>query len=767
MSLKCRVVQWVYARSDLVSLVVIVGAVFVLLAPWLLDVDVAIVSPTELGTDFITKQWPNATYIVQAWQHWGEVPRWRTSAMGGVPIVGNPSMLLAYPPYWLIFLFPIGWAFTLYFAFHLVWAGWGVYGLARRVLTLSPGAALLAALAFSLSAKAIAHLGGGHIDVVAALAWLPWLWWSADRLARAPGWLSVAGTAVAVAAQALTHLPTLWLSVLPVGFWGLSVLLTDREPGASRRWLRAELAGLAALTLAAGLSAVQVCPMLELLPFSTRGAMTLSEASQYALPVPLLIGLLLPTALAFPEWVVYAGVVTLALVPASWLARDLVRGWRFLVILVLVGTVLSLGCATPLYSILFRVVPGMNWLRVPSRVMFLVQLALSLLAGMGWDGWGRAKLRRSPAIVRWWIALALLVIVGAAWTRWFPGVVAVSVGGLAVAMVVLLVLLLGHSRLQTARAYISLALAVLVVAEAVVLAPHLIARERVSALTVPAPVARFLTEQPGHFRAYSPRGLVSMMQAVAYELETVDGNDPFQFGYYVRWVNAASGCDLETYSVSVPACAGNEVDPQAYLRAQPDGTLLGVGNTRYVVTDHVLRQWSSLTWQSGAVRVYDNPAVLPRAFVVPEVAVEADDRAALMLLRTRRPTAVATVPYDPQGAVPAGTVYHTAQVVCWTSNSVEMQADGPGWLVVSQVWAPGWQAFVDGVEAQVYRTDVAFCGLPLTAGFHEVTLMYEPTGWMWGRWVSLGTVVLMVAVTVVAFWRRRTCFPARWFYAIL
>lgn len=739
-------------RVDWLLCLMIAVAVFILLAPWLLDESLAIISPTELGTDFITKQWPNAVYIAQAWQQWGQVPLWRTTAMGGVPIAGNPSMLLAYPLYWLVFLFPVSWAFTLYFALHLVWAGWGVYGLARRVLRLSPGGALLTALMFALSAKMAAHLGGGHIDIVAAVAWQPWLWLAVDRLARRPGWLPVVGAAVAAAAQALTHLPTLWLGALVIGCWGLYVRLADRATGALRRWLITGFAGLGAITLAAGLSAVQIWPLLELLPFSSRGAMTLSEAGQYALPVPLLVGLAIPTSLAFPEWVIYAGVVTLMLSPASWLARGRAREWGFLVALVILGLIFSLGCATPLFPLIFRLVPGMNWLRVPSRMMFLVQLAWALLAGMGWDALGRAGLRQKSALAGWWIVLILLLAIGAVWGYHFPSALAVPVGSVVVATMAMAVLMW---RSRARELYVSAALAALVVIEALALAPQFIARERMSALATSAPAVDFLTSQSGRFRVYSPHGLISLAQAVTNSIETVDGNDPFQFNHYVYWANAASGCDLEAYAVAVPACISNEVDPHAYLRAQPDGELLGIGNTRYVVADHFLSQWPSLIWQSGTMRVYENPAVLPRAFVVPSVVVESNDAAALTLLQTHNPKEIATVSRVPEGILPSGGLYCAGRVIRRTPNYVTAQADGPGWLLFGEVWSPGWRALVDGVPATVYRTDVTFCGLPIPDGSHTVTLMYAPSGWVWGRWVSLGAVVITTAITAVALWKQR------------
>ncbi len=734
-----------------VACTVVIVAVMALLAPWLFDRELAIVSPTQLGTDFITKQWPNATFVVRAVQQWGEIPLWRIAAMGGVPIIGNPSMLLLYPPYWLVFLFPIGWAFTLYFALHLVWAGWGVYGLARQVLRLSSGAALLAALAFALSAKMVAHLGGGHIDIVAAVAWLPWLWWAVDRLARQPDWLSLVGAAVSAAAQVLTHLPTLWLSAWVVGGWWLYVRVADRGPEALRRWWRCAFAGLGASVLALGLAAAQLCPMVELLPFATRSTMTLAEASRYALPVPLLIGLIFPMALAFPEWVIYPGVVTLALVPASGLARRSVRGWSFLLALAIVGTVFSLGQATPLYTGLFRVLPGMTWLRVPARAMFLVQLALALLAGVGWDG---VREKPSPALVSWWVLLVLLAAVGTAWAEWFPGVVMMSIGSLVVVVGMVAVLMM-RLRVRLSRRYALAALATLAVCEAVALSPQLIARDRVDDLTAPMPVGRFLAGQDGQFRVYSSHGLISLAQAVANGLETVDGNDPFQLGYYVRWANVAGGCDLEVYSVSVPACATDEVDPGAYLRALPEPVLLGVANVRYVVADHDLPHWASPIWQDGAVRVYENPAVLPRAFVVPTIEIEADDSSALALLRARGPAVVAVLADAPSRAPSAGGVYRPARVVHWAPNRIEVHADGPGWLVVSQVWAPGWRAYVDGVRTEMYRTNVAFCGLALPAGSHVVMLEYAPTGWVWGRWVSLVTVFGVVAGSPVALWGHR------------
>jgi hypothetical protein len=275
----------------------------------------------------------------------------------------------------------------------------------------------------------------------------------------------------------------------------------------------------------------------------------------------------------------------------------------------------------------------------------------------------------------------------------------------------------------------------------------------VSELVTPTPVVEFLNVQPGWFRTYSTHGLVSLAEAVIYDLEMVDGNDPFQFSYYVQWIDAATGCDLDAYSVSVPTCSGNEVDAQAYLRAQPSGKLLGIGGVRYVIADHAPNQWSSSVWRLGSVRVYENTEVLPRAFTVPTVIAEDGDATALALLQANDPTEMATVSSGPDSFSP-GALYHPAQVVRQGPNRIEVRANGPGWLVLSEIWAPGWRASLDGVPVKVYRTDVTFCGLPLSDGHHVVKLVYAPRGWTGGRFVSLGTVVVTAVITVGILWNR-------------
>jgi hypothetical protein len=84
---------------------------------------------------------------------------------------------------------------------------------------------------------------------------------------------------------------------------------------------------------------------------------------------------------------------------------------------------------------------------------------------------------------------------------------------------------------------------------------------------------------------------------------------------------------------------------------------------------------------------------------------------------------------------------------------VDATARRPGVLVVSDTWAPGWTATVDGHAADVERVDYVFRGVRVGAGRHHVVFAYRPLSWRIGWIVSVLALVGLLATIVVG--RRR------------
>jgi hypothetical protein len=126
--------------------------------------------------------------------------------------------------------------------------------------------------------------------------------------------------------------------------------------------------------------------------------------------------------------------------------------------------------------------------------------------------------------------------------------------------------------------------------------------------------------------------------------------------------------------------------------------------------------------------------------------------AALDWLAENDPARAAAVEGGPPLDGPEGT--WEAHILQLTPNCVQVEAQGPGLLVLSEVYDPDWHVWVDGQETEMYRTDGILRGVYLEAGSHEVTFVYRPAG-LWAGCVA--TVVgLIVTAALFLIGRRKT-----------
>jgi hypothetical protein len=145
----------------------------------------------------------------------------------------------------------------------------------------------------------------------------------------------------------------------------------------------------------------------------------------------------------------------------------------------------------------------------------------------------------------------------------------------------------------------------------------------------------------------------------------------------------------------------------------------------------------------GAVRVYRNSHAQKRAFVVGCVVEVAGAEEALAALVELDPARVAVV----EGETGLGCEEKPGSATVLVHGSTEVrvttQMAAPGLLVLTDTWYPGWEALVDGTPARLLRTNVAFRGVVLSEGDHEVVFRYRPM-WAWSlpfgicAWLVLG-----------------------------
>ncbi|MEZ4516030.1 MAG: hypothetical protein R3C44_04040 [Chloroflexota bacterium] len=310
----------------------------------------------------------------------------------GVPFLANSQVGFFYPfnwPLWALLETP--YAVSASILIHLVIAGLGTYLFARRVLDLSPVAALLAAMLFSLGGYLTAQVE--HINQLQGLAWLPWLFVAAQPV--------VGNSGTAISRSVDQDLFIRWRDLCPaIAGRAHAVRLYKRRgafvmvAGAShlrplKPGIRMASRGVAGCCcgVAVLLAAVQLLPTLELTGQSARqGGLSTAEVLSFSWHPLLITRSLLPGygQSLFTEYVAFLPLTALVLAMIGawrWRERPQILG---LLVLVIAGLILAMGRFTPVYWLLANL-PGFDLFRVPARWLVLYALGAALLAGLGWD----------------------------------------------------------------------------------------------------------------------------------------------------------------------------------------------------------------------------------------------------------------------------------------------------------------------------------------------------------------------------------------------
>jgi hypothetical protein len=99
------------------------------------------------------------------------------------------------------------------------------------------------------------------------------------------------------------------------------------------------------------------------------------------------------------------------------------------------------------------------------------------------------------------------------------------------------------------------------------------------------------------------------------------------------------------------------------------------------------------------------------------------------------------------GSVVPGT-YGATGIRSYSPEKIEMEVEIPGkngaLLASTERFAPGWNAWVDGVPQKVSKVNLYFRGIPVPAGRHTVTWKYEPE--LWRPLVAVSRLTLLLAL---------------------
>ncbi len=530
-------------------------------------------TPGAPFSDAVTSHLPAAEFLRQSVLDDGAFPVWRETLFAGQPFAADPLNKTAYPLQWLALIFPPVLHLDLMIALHLLIAGAGMWAWARS-FGLRDSAAGLSAVAYVLAPRLIGHTGAGHLDLVYALAWFPWLMWSIGQ-GGARCAVPLRRLLLLALFGALILLADLRLSLFAyalAGAYAIYEALRLRQPRQLMRFVLPLLL-IAVLTLSLTL------PLLGWRPYLTRGDLTSQDAGVFSLTPAQFLGLILPPRGGNVETLTYLGIPVLAL---AILGAVTARKW-FWAAAAGIAALYALGINAPFWSLLVRLIPALLWFRVPSRAWFVVALIAPLLAGFGaeWLLDHRSQRGVLIALIGGAVALSGGVFLALSVPAINGAALAVGGGGLAA-----IYLLASSGRLRgepLAWALIGVTALDLAVSGGGWL------EWRMSDAWLPADqvqLAERLT-QLGAYRVYSPTYSLQQQVAEGYHLRLFGGVDPFQLSGLVAAVEQGGGISGAGYSVVVPPLTGDDRS-LANHDATPDTATLGRWGVTHVVSAYPL-----------------------------------------------------------------------------------------------------------------------------------------------------------------------------------
>jgi hypothetical protein len=638
-------------------------------------------SATAAYSDITITHYPNAVFLRDSIVEYGQIPLWSPTILSGYPFFANPLSGLWYPLSWLALVLPLPFGFNLLTIVHLLIGGLGMYFF-LRTLDRSHFAALFGALAFEAMPKIFAHYGAGHLTMVYAISLTPWLLLAEARSWKSYGifWLRQPGLVLALIALADPR----W--ALYAGALWLAFSMAEGNQSWKSKFIWIGKHGLIAVALSAPL----LLPLIEYSQLSTRANMQLADVLAFSLPPEGLLGILTAPFGAVHEWVAYPGIVVLMLAIGTALSPKKSMLDYLWIGVALFSLAFSSGQNLPWFEIIARL-PGFSLLRVPPRIMPLASLPLIILATGAFQTFlqvnsdlnSRRRFNLVLAVIVFLLTALCLVI----WfsTNRFP----FGIGFSLIVLLSFIVLLGTHKRKWIADSFLLIGVLVLSsldlgVADAALFFP----RNEQPVRAEGASVADFLAKLSGRYRVYSPSYSIPQQTAADYRLELADGVDPLQLQSYVDYMEIATGIKNDAYSITLPPFASSNpaTDNDDSIPNLKSLALLNVG---YIASEFEIDlDGLELAEKIGHTYLFRIGEARPRAYIEDKVS--------------------------------------DVEITLWSPNRIELSAQGPGRLVLSEVMYPGWVARIDGTTLEILPYEGILRSVNLSAGNHEVVFEFRP-----------------------------------------
>jgi len=658
------------------------------------------------------------------------IPLWQENILSGSPAFANPQALYLYPFHFLFYVADAPLSFNLTFLLHFVVAGISMYVLAA-VLGLNFPARIFSAVAYMFSFKLIMAAYAGWLPVLPALSFMPLLFASVlygEKKMNIKGFLFVVlSLSVCILGG---HLQLLYYSVLVLLSHLVYSCVRDYRNNRKKMIKKKLLFFAGAGVLSIGVCAVFLLPFLEYFPLMSRSRMNYYFfLSMRILKVHHLETLLYPEILGTPldgsfkgielwEYVFYFGIIPLILLIPGVATLRRRRHTAFFLAAFICCIVLSFN--TPLTKLFFHILPGFGLFRIPARFLFLASFLGIVLGAIGFDRLIQTIRKRT-----------------------------------------------GKNNAGPAAVILSALLIACVFAEGAYYSRRYIFTRPYKEVLPDTAYREFFARDASLYRIAPVGSAIAPGWAASFGLQLISGYDPVNLAHYQDYFDILTTGKL--------GGRGPRVEANFLGSARLD--FLDALNVKYIAS------FAPIKIDSGAFRlaakfknvpvyvtykgleesdfyIYENKGFRERAFFV-EQAMNADSKKLALELLYRIDIRREAVIFPPSRHA-YGEIKSSPDDLVEIKEfypgrlSIETKTAGERFLVVSEVWHPGWRARIDGKEHALHRADLALMGIFVPGGKHTVVLDFAPESFRVGFIVSISALTILLVIILLGAFRKES-----------
>jgi Bacterial membrane protein YfhO len=709
------------------------------------------------GGDFLLYFYPVKKFIRDQVLINATLPFWNMYQLSGTPLIANIQASMFYPMGFLYYVLAPEKAYVYSTILHCAMGCLFMYGF-MRAISVQPLGAFVAAMVFAFNGFFMGHLYAGHLSFVQNYVWIPLIFLFVLRFTETWQFSYAVGGGFVLGVQILGGFPQVaFYTILACLAFVLFHILIALK---SRKYAMVSRAGIGlilVLLLGFAIAAVQVLPTAEFARFSTRaGGVSYAMATYDSLHPKELLAFLIPDVFGnavdrtywrsaeiwhFWETCGYLGVLPLFLVLVRVESQHLHRLRIFFCLTAGFSLLLALGKFNPIYPLIYHL-PGFNSFRIPAQILFLYVFSIAALAGIGMDRLRQGAWRFSRGGISLLVIMGGILILFTIGLRCFPfqfffelfmnfGQGTVTHAnlpnlyeriGLSVEksfflfLLCFLLLILLKRRKISWRVFGLLTSAILIF-DLFSFGRQFIQPYEFSSSKKREQLLAYMPDNPTQGRVITGREVFLANDGLKDHFPSIQGYDPLLLKRYVQFFQASQGYPPDDHVVNLE----NVRDPEAKL--------LKLLHVQKAFLNEGIREMNNAIPYAQVVAAW---TIKPFEEILPFMkGAEFDPLEAVIF----EPSAMQEVKPG-KGLKP---LVSSCSVADYQSENIKLKVstNQPGYLVLSEIFYPGWQAVVDGKDVDILCGNYLFRVVPLEEGHHHVCLKFISWPFRIGAIISL------------------------------